>query len=208
MAHKGSVKPTGKPLSAQGLGAQGEMRQHGVRGFGADDPHQLLAGRPAHAGQAAKGRQQRLAPARPDPRDLVELGPQIRLVREARWNVTANRCASSRMRRISSRAGLSSRSAIGSSRSRMNSSSSFLAMPTATSLPSPRLSSARTPPTTAPCRRRSGSGRETARRSRAACVAADDDLAHRGEVVQDSRFGFARARGFGVVRGPSGATAL
>src|SRR3954469_17996350 len=60
-----------------------------------------------------------------------------RLVRDRRWKVTAKRCASSRIRWMRRSAGLSVVSAIGSSRSRVNSSSSFFAMPTATRFPRP-----------------------------------------------------------------------
>src|SRR5206468_10441818 len=65
-----------------------------------------------------------------------------RIVRARRWNVTANRCASSRMRCISNNAGSLAASAIGSSRSRVWINSSFFAMPTATRFARPSSSSA------------------------------------------------------------------
>src|SRR5476649_2395992 len=48
-----------------------------IGGFGADDGRQLLARGAAHTGDAAKGPQQRVAPARADAGHLVELGAQI-----------------------------------------------------------------------------------------------------------------------------------
>ena len=119
------------------------MREHRVGGLGADDADELFAGRAAHAGDAAEG-----ASAAPSaaagrcPAIASSSDRRSRFARDWRWNVTANRCASSRMRWISSSAGLSRGSAMASSRSRVNSSSSFFAMPTATSRPSPSSSSA------------------------------------------------------------------
>src|SRR4051794_13788218 len=57
----------------------GEMGQHGVGTSGADDRHQLLARRSANTGKAAEGREERLAPPRPDPANHVELRLEIPL---------------------------------------------------------------------------------------------------------------------------------
>ncbi len=54
-----------------------EIRQHGVGPFGADHARELLARGAADARDAAERGQQRLAPPRADPGDLVELRPQI-----------------------------------------------------------------------------------------------------------------------------------
>ena len=82
------------------------MRQDGVGAFGADDGGQFLARRAADAGEAAERREQRLAPPRTDAGNRSSSDRRSRIVRAWRWKVTAKRCASSRMRWISSSAGL------------------------------------------------------------------------------------------------------
>src|SRR5438874_4122918 len=68
--------PRTRPASAA---ERGEMRQHGVRAFDADDGGQLLAVGAAHARDAAKRGEQCLAPARTDAGNAIELGLQIAL---------------------------------------------------------------------------------------------------------------------------------
>ena len=92
-----------------------------------------------------------------------------RFVRDCRWKVTANRCASSRIRWISSSAGLSVASAIGVDVVAREQQLLLLRDPDRHQVRQPELlERLRTPPTAAPCRRRSGSGPGTARRSRGA----------------------------------------
>ena len=78
----------------------------------------------------------------PIPAITIELRSEVAHRARRRWKVTAKRCASSRMRWISSSAGLFGRERDRSSRSRVNSSSSFFAMPTATRFARPSSSSA------------------------------------------------------------------
>ena len=86
-----------------------------VGGLRADRRDQLFAGGAPHAGEAAERGEQRLAPARADAGDRRRAPSADRASsRDWRWNVIAKRCASSRIRWISSSAGLSVASAIGS----------------------------------------------------------------------------------------------
>src|SRR6476661_5545491 len=55
------------------------MRQDRVGASGPDDCGQLLAVRATDAGEAAEPGEQRLAPPRTDPRNLIECRPQIAL---------------------------------------------------------------------------------------------------------------------------------
>src|SRR5438093_5119493 len=54
-----------------------EKRKDGIRGFRSDDRGQLFTRRSANAGERAERGQQRLAPARSDARDVVELRSQV-----------------------------------------------------------------------------------------------------------------------------------
>ena len=128
------------------------------------------------------------AAAAPMPAIVVQLRPEVALrPRDCRWNVTANRCASSRIRCSSRSAGDSRGSARPSARSRVKISSSCLARPTATSRSRP---SSR--------KRRVGRGQlplaavdQDQIRKRPALlehapIAAQHDLVHGGEVVRTS----------------------
>ncbi len=55
------------------------MCQNEVGESGTDDAQEILTGRAPHAGDAAERRQQRLAPARADAGDGIQLRPQIAL---------------------------------------------------------------------------------------------------------------------------------
>ena len=110
-----------------------------------------------------------------------------RFARARRWNVTANRCASSRMRCTSRSAGDCRAAApCPSARSRVNISSSCFARPTATSRSRPSSRSAAYAAVSCPLPPsitiRSGNGPPC---SSTRLVAPQDDLVHRREVVED-----------------------
>ena len=172
--------------------------------FGADDPHELLARGAADAREAAERGEQRLAPPRPDPGDVVQLRPQVALVRDCRWNVIAKRCASSRIRWISSSAGLRApaRSVLAIAREEQLFLLRDADRHQVGRARAPRAP--RTPPTAGPCRRRSGSGPETARPSRAAFGSAAGRL--RASTAKSSRNRTSAARGWRL-GGRSGASA-
>ena len=123
-----TVSENSRTMNAMKICAKSDVRQ-GITGygrlaknartasavFGADHGRQFLARRAPHAREAAERRQQRLAPARSDARHIVELRSEVAHRARRRWKVTAKRCASSRMRWISSSAGSCAASAIGSS---------------------------------------------------------------------------------------------
>src|SRR5438132_676971 len=55
----------------------GEISQHRIRRFRADDGQQLFAGGAADAGEAAEGHEERAPPARADARHAVELRAEV-----------------------------------------------------------------------------------------------------------------------------------
>ena len=184
--------------------------QQGVTGYGrlaknartasatlrADDGRQLLARRAPHAGQAAERRQQRPPPPRPDAGHVVELRSQVahraRLAMERHGEpvrLVADPLDEQQRR------DRSSASAIGSSRSRVKSSSSFFAMPTATRFARPELLERRVRRRQLPLAAvdQDQIGKRAALLEQLA-VAAPHDFVHRREVVVECagpRFGAA-----------------
>ena len=149
------------------------MRQHGVGGLCADDPDELLARGAADTRRRCRTRSAAPCGAAgrcPGSRRAPTAGRA-----SARLPVERDREA---VRLVADpldqeqRRALRAAARSASSRSRVKSSSSFFAIPTATRFPARAPRAPRTPPTAAPCRRRSGSGPGTARPSRAACGSA------------------------------------
>ena len=91
-----------------------EKRKDASARFRADQRGQLFARGPPHAGEAAERVSSCLRRRGPMPGTLSSSERRSRIVRARRWKVTANRCASSRIRWISSSAGSCAASAIGS----------------------------------------------------------------------------------------------
>ena len=188
---RSSVRQKRRAIKAQaGQRCDREMRQHGVRRTWR---RRRAPGPPASRDGPRRGcRTRSAAPCRflgPIPAIPSSSDRRSRFVRDARWNVTANRCASSRMRRISSRLGLSSRSAIGVF-AIAREQQLFLLRDTDRHevAEAEALAGRGRPPTAGPCRRRSESDPETVRRSRAAC----DTAASRPRASRRSRRGAVR----------------
>ena len=131
-----------------GAGAA-RLVQEGVdlaRGLARQAGHglELVGGRREHAGGRAEVLEQRLLAGRPDARAAARTASRCRSPsrRRRRWCLSANRCASSRIRRSRSSAGESSASTIGSARPGTNTSSIRFARPIAATRGRSRPSSA------------------------------------------------------------------
>ena len=138
--------------------------------FGADGRRQLLARRAPHAGQAAERREQRAAAARSDAGHVVEL--RVQIAHRARAAMERHREA---MRFVADPLQQQQRRIVCGQRDRIVAIArveQLLLLGDADARPDSRARAPRAPrrpPRAGPCRRRSGSGPETARLPRAAC---------------------------------------